>query len=53
MGSTTADKVQELAKKYLDPENVAIVVVGEARQIQPELEKVGKVELYDLGLNKK
>jgi zinc protease len=53
MASTTAAKVQELAKKYLSTENVAIVVVGEAKQVQPELEQIGKVSVYDLGLNKK
>ena len=53
MSATTSNKVQELAKKYLSTENVAIVVVGEAKQVQPELEKIGGVTVYDLGLNKK
>jgi predicted Zn-dependent peptidase len=53
MASTSAAKVQELAKKHLSTENVAIVVVGEARQIQPELEKIGAVTVYDLDLGKK
>lgn len=53
MASTTAPKVQELAKKYLSAENVAIVIVGEAKQVRPELEKIGAVTEYDLGLNKK
>jgi predicted Zn-dependent peptidase len=53
MASTTAAKVQELAKKHLSTENVAIVVVGEAKQIQPELEKLGSVAVYDLDLSKK
>ena len=38
---------KELAKKYLSTENVAIVVVGEAKEIKPELEKLGKVFVYD------
>ncbi len=42
-----AATVTELAKKYLTAENVAIVVVGEAKEIQPELEKIGKVIVYD------
>lgn len=50
MASTTAEQVQAVAQKYLSTENVAIVVVGEAKQIQPELEKIGKVVVYDLDL---
>jgi len=42
--------VLELARHYLSAENVAIVVVGEAKQIRPELEKIGKVLLYDQDL---
>jgi zinc protease len=53
MASTTAAKIQELAKKYLSTENVAIVVVGEAKQVKPELEKIGSVTQYDLELKKK
>jgi zinc protease len=52
MASTTAAKVQELAKKHLSTENVAIVVVGEAKQVQPELEKIGPVTVYGLDLKK-
>jgi predicted Zn-dependent peptidase len=50
MASTTASQVLELARHYLSVENVAIVVVGEAKQIQPELEKIGKVVLYNQDL---
>ena len=46
MATTTASQVMELARHYLSVENVAIVVVGEAKQIQPELEKIGKVIVY-------
>jgi predicted Zn-dependent peptidase len=53
MASTTVAKIQELAKKYLSTENVAIVVVGEAKQVQPELEQIGGVTVYDLNLSKK
>ena len=51
MSVTTPAQVGELAKKYLTAENVAIVVVGEAKEIQPELEKIGKVIVYDQELN--
>jgi predicted Zn-dependent peptidase len=47
MSVVTPAQVAELAKKYLTAENVAIVVVGEAKEIQPELEKIGKVIVYD------
>jgi len=47
MSVVTPAQVEELAKKYLTTENVAIVVVGEAKEIQPELEKIGKVIVYN------
>ncbi|MEA3207713.1 MAG: zinc protease [Chthoniobacter sp.] len=47
MSSVTPAQAQELAKKYLSTENFAIVVVGEAKEIKPELEKIGKVFVYD------
>lgn len=53
MASTTAEQVQAVAEKYLSTSDVAIVVVGEAKQIQPALEKIGKVVLYDQELKAK
>ncbi|EDY20344.1 peptidase M16 domain protein [Chthoniobacter flavus Ellin428] len=47
MSVVTPAQVEELAKKYLTASDVAIVVVGEAKEIKPELEKVGKVIVYD------
>jgi predicted Zn-dependent peptidase len=47
MSEVTPAQVEELAKKYLTAENVAVVVVGEAKEIKPELEKIGKVIVYD------
>ena len=47
MGSVTSAAVQALAKKYLTTEDLVIVVVGEAKEIKPELEKIGKVFVYD------
>ena len=47
MASTTAEQVQAIAKKYLSTENVAIIVVGEAKQVRAPLEKLGKVVVYD------
>jgi zinc protease len=37
----TPDKVMELAKKYIDPERMYYVVVGDAATQLKDLEKVG------------
>ena len=50
MSATTPAQVQALAKKYLGVDDLAIIVVGEARDVQPELEKIGKVTVYDQDL---
>lgn len=50
MAETTPAKVQELAQKYLTTKDVAVVVVGEAKEIKPALEKIGKVVVYDQDL---
>lgn len=50
MSATTSAQVQELAKKYLSVDDVAIVVVGEAKEVGPSLEKIGKVIKYDQDL---
>ncbi len=50
MAAATPQKVQELAKKYLSVEDTAIIVVGEAKEVRPELEKLGKVIEYDTEL---
>jgi len=43
----TAEQVQRTARKYLDPEALQIVAVGDASKIKPVLEKLGPVEVYD------
>jgi predicted Zn-dependent peptidase len=53
MASVTAAQVMELSRIHLSTENTAIIVVGEAKQIRPELEKIGKVVVYDLDLQAK
>ncbi len=50
MAAVTPDQIAALAKRYLSTENAAIVVVGEAKDIKPELEKVGEVIVYDTDL---
>lgn len=47
MSVVTPAQVEELSKKYLTSKDVGIVVVGEAKEIRPELEKIGKVIVYD------
>ncbi len=49
----TPEKAEELAKRYLSPENVVIVVVGEAKEIVPQLEQYGKVTVFDTDLKEK
>ncbi len=53
LAALTPEKAAELAKKYIDPDNLVIVVVGEAREIVPQLEKFGKVTVYDTDLKPK
>ncbi len=50
MSAVTPESAQKLAQKYLSTENVAIVVVGKAETVKPELEKIGKVIVYDADL---
>ncbi len=50
MSETTPEKVQALAKKYLSTTDLAIIVVGEAKDVQPALEKIGTVIVYDQDL---
>jgi predicted Zn-dependent peptidase len=41
--SVEPDQIQSAAKKIIAPDESAIVVVGDAKQIGPALEKFGKV----------
>lgn len=50
MAEVTPEQIEQLAKKYLSVENLAIVVVGEGGEIKPQLEKIGKVFVYDTDL---
>ena len=43
--SVEPDQVQSVAKKIIAPDESAIVVVGDAGQIRPALEKFGKVNV--------
>ncbi|MDD5348762.1 MAG: pitrilysin family protein [Chthoniobacteraceae bacterium] len=50
LAALTPEKAAELAKQYIDPAHLVIVVVGEAKEIVPQLEKYGKVTVYDADL---
>ena len=45
--ATTADDVQRVARKYIDPDNLQIVAVGDVSKIRPIMEKYGPVEIYN------
>ena len=44
----SADSVQQMAKKYLDPGRLQVVCVGTAKEIKDVLSKYGPVEVYDV-----
>jgi len=43
--SVKPGQIQTAAKKFIAPDQSAIVIVGDAKQIGPALEKLGKVEV--------
>jgi predicted Zn-dependent peptidase len=45
--AVTADDVQRVAQKYVNPKTQQIVVVGDAKKIKSILEKFGTVEVFD------
>jgi predicted Zn-dependent peptidase len=45
--AVTAEDVQHVARKYLNPEAMQIVAVGDGRKLKPILEKFGAVEVFD------
>ncbi len=47
VAAVTADDVQRVARKYLKPEGMQIVAVGDGSKIKPILEKFGPLEIYD------
>lgn len=50
LAAVTPERAAELTKQYIDPAHLVIVVVGEAKEIVPQLEKFGKVSVYDTDL---
>jgi len=47
IAAVTAEDVQRVARKYLNPETLQLVAVGDATKIKSILEKYGAVEVYD------
>ena len=45
--AVTADDVQRVARKYVNPATMQVVAVGDAKQIKTVMEKYGPVEVYD------
>jgi len=45
--AVSADDVQRVARKYLDPDALQVVAVGDASKIKSFLEKYGAVEVSD------
>ncbi len=52
MSAVTPESAQKFAQQYLSTENVGIVVIGKAETVKPELEKIGKVIVYDADLKR-
>jgi zinc protease len=48
IAAISADDVQRIAKKYVDPETMQVVAVGDAQKIVPVLEKYGSVHVFDV-----
>ncbi len=48
IAAVTKDDVRRVARKYLDPGHLAIVVVGDRKSIEGPLAKIARVEVRDL-----
>jgi zinc protease len=51
--TVTAEQVQRVARKYIVPDNLQIVAVGDAEKLKPVLDKFGTVQVYDTNGKKK
>jgi zinc protease len=45
--AVTADDIQRVTRKYLNPDNLQVVAVGDVTKIRSIMEKYGPVEIYD------
>ncbi len=51
LGNVTAANVQQMANKYVMPNNLYIVIVGNAKEIAKGLDKYGEVKYFDIDGN--
>ena len=47
INAVSAEDIQRVARKYLNPDTLQIAAVGDAGKIKSALEKYGAVEVYD------
>ena len=52
VAAVTAEDVQNIAQKYIQPEQSYIMVVGSADEVKDGLSQFGEVEMYDIYGNK-
>jgi len=45
--ATTAEQVERVARKYIVPDDLQIVAVGDAAKLKPVLDKYGTVQVFD------
>jgi predicted Zn-dependent peptidase len=45
--AVTAEQVQRVARKYIVPDDLQIVAVGDAVKLKPVLDKYGQVQVFD------
>ena len=45
--AVTADDIQRVTRKYINPDNLQVVAVGDLSKIKSIMEKYGPVEVYD------
>jgi zinc protease len=48
IAKVTPDAIQRVAKRYLDPDHLQIVCVGNGKEIKSTLAKYGPVQVYDV-----
>ena len=53
VSKVSAEQIKTLAGKYIHPDGLTVIVVGEAKEIEPALEKLGPVTVYDTDLKVK
>ena len=47
LAAVTEEKVLEVARRHLDPEHIAVVAVGPAEELEPQLAGLGPVQVWN------